>query len=328
MFPWIAAVLLGALVPAAVSAGFFQTIALLPVTFAVTLGHAVLLGLPIALLYRAKRWQRGSLAIATGFLIGAIPAGILTWPIRPSSRSTMTVNGVVTMVDGVPTLAGWIEYLRFLGVAGSFGALGALAFWLVLRWSGALDEATRALAGPERNNRLAFWLTGVAVAASVLVAMLPSLTRDRSCHNLTRDGRGSVTPMINLDLDISMADWPRLTQVIETFGASRGMSFRNASSSRPGTVEVLSLSACTDDGLNIIINEQRWAPNDYVPVPPGRGVRISVFDLWGDGDWRPLAQDLVIALDTEWHGKLRSVDKGGRLRPILPGVDPLATPPP
>lgn len=116
---WIAATLLGALVPAAiitVTYGGPALPALLLLAFAVTLAHALVLGLPIALLYRAKRWQQPGLAVTTGVLIGAIPVGIYAWPVDGSGL------------------------LRLLGVFGGLGASGALTFWLTLRWTGALND--------------------------------------------------------------------------------------------------------------------------------------------------------------------------------------------
>ncbi|OWJ67902.1 hypothetical protein [Inquilinus limosus] len=137
---WIGATLLGALMPAAIASAPFWNLEALLAVFIVALGHALILGLPIALLYRAKRWQWPGLAVATGFLIGAIPIGVVIWPVEPRPGASTRINGVLVSVDGVPTLAGWLDFLRLLGVFGALGAAGALAFWLTLRWAGALDD--------------------------------------------------------------------------------------------------------------------------------------------------------------------------------------------
>jgi hypothetical protein len=116
---WILATLLGALAPAAIFSIAVQSIGALPFVLAFTLAHTLVLGLPIALLFRFMRWQRPYLAVVTGFLIGAMPNGVLSWP---------TDN--------------WLKLSVILGVYGGLGASGALAFWLTLRWAGALDDAS------------------------------------------------------------------------------------------------------------------------------------------------------------------------------------------
>jgi hypothetical protein len=69
---WLGALLLGALVPACIVAGLSQRIELLPAALAVTLAHAVVLGLPAALLFRDKHWMRAGPVLVGGFLVGAI----------------------------------------------------------------------------------------------------------------------------------------------------------------------------------------------------------------------------------------------------------------
>ncbi|MDR6288356.1 MULTISPECIES: hypothetical protein [Inquilinus] len=123
--PWIGATLLGALVPAAIVSvvlAWQESAALLlpalSFAFIITLGHTLILGLPVALFYRAKRWHRPELAVATGFLIGVVPVGVLGWRIPV-----------------------WPGYLLILVLFGGLGASGALAFWLTLRRAGVLDGA-------------------------------------------------------------------------------------------------------------------------------------------------------------------------------------------
>jgi hypothetical protein len=109
MLPWIAAVLLGALAPALIVSGVSADIRILPLAFAVTLGHSVILGLPIALFFRATRWAGLSAVLIGAFLIGAIPLGILALPFGGSA----SVNGIPTIVNGVPTLA-WRSYISWM----------------------------------------------------------------------------------------------------------------------------------------------------------------------------------------------------------------------
>src|SRR5205823_5369436 len=155
--------------------------------------------------------------------------------------------------------AGWLGYLKLLGMFGGLGAVGGLVFWLTLRWSGVLMMTDSDSSKPVlRQRRIGVWLASAAITASAAIFALPSLTADRSCHNMFRDGRRSVSSKVNIDLDIDMGDWSKLARLLEEFGISHGMSLRNLSESRPGVVEILGLSACDEEGLVISVNEQLW----------------------------------------------------------------------
>lgn len=324
MLPWITALLLSALAPALIMAGFSASLRILPIAFGISLGHAIVLGVPVALWFRAKQWKRPSAALLGAALIGAIPVGLFAWPINPSTKSA-SVGGVTTIIDGVPTLAGWLNYLQLLGMFGILGAAGGLAFWLTLRWSGVLTVDP---AGPGlRQRRLGMLLAGAAIIASVTVFALPSITMDRSCHNMFRDGRKSASPKTNIDLDIAAGDRSKLASLLEQFAISHGLSFRNSSESRL-EVAILSFSACTEQGVVIKIDEQYWAAPEYAAPRGDRGVAISVFALHGDAEWRSLARELVAVLDAQWQGKVRFRGPMGRLVPgpaeLIPQTDPSA----
>jgi hypothetical protein len=67
--------------------------------------------------------------VAVGFAVGAVPAGVLTWPMQHSELHTsVSVDGVPTMINGTITAAGWISYVKPLIYFGSLGALGGFAF--------------------------------------------------------------------------------------------------------------------------------------------------------------------------------------------------------
>jgi hypothetical protein len=314
MLPWIAAVLLGALAPALIVSGVSADIRILPLAFAVTLGHAVVIGLPVVLYCRAKRWTRLNAVLIGAFLIGALPGGLLTWPMNLSFRTTGSVDGVATIINGVPTLAGWLGYLKLVGMLGGLGAVGGLAFWLTLKSCGALAVADRDRAAPVSGQWwIAAALASAAAAASVAVAAIPSITMDRSCHNVFRDGRRSVLTSLNIDLDITMEEWPAVTTVLENFAVSHGMLFRNSSNSG-SQVKVLGLSACTEQVVIDVI-DQRWASRDYAPLMAGRGVPVWIYDLTEGNAWQPLARELVAEIEPRWPGKVRFRDGGGRLVP-------------
>jgi hypothetical protein len=137
IYPWICAFSFGALAPTLLAVCFLG-IALFPLVFGITLGHALILGLPIALLFRAMHWTRLVAALAASFLIGATPIGILAWPVDFSTGTGASVDGIPTVIDGIPTATGWLHYCGILGVFGGFGAVGGLVFWLTLKYFGVL----------------------------------------------------------------------------------------------------------------------------------------------------------------------------------------------
>lgn len=323
VLPWIAALLLGALAPAALFAAISGNAAqMLPVAFAVSLGHALILGVPAALLSRRKRWDRLWIAVAGAALIGMLPVGILTWPFNPSRRGFSSVDGVVQEVDGIPSLAGWISYVELLAGLAVLGAIGGLIFWSTLRGCGLIPVDAQARLRP----RFGLGLALLAVAASGSVAALPMISADRSCHNVFRNGLRSVSAVINIDLDIAQAEWRDLAKLLEQFGQSRKMSFLDLSQSQASTVDTLYLSLCAEDGRVISVNEQLWHTGHL--SPSNRGVGVVIYDPRGTHDWPALARELVAALEDKWRGKVRFRDPGGRLVPAPPELSSPAGGPP
>lgn len=138
IFPWFLAVLAGAAAPALINAvlagpDYFSTAFLF--AFIVTLAHAVILGLPVAFLYRSQGWTGVLGALIGGFLIGAVPVGFMSLPRE--------------VADHIPSSEDYLRYLQSLSLFGGYGAVGALAFWSTLWWLGMLKIADREPAGSE-----------------------------------------------------------------------------------------------------------------------------------------------------------------------------------
>ena len=94
-------------------------LALLVGALAITVGHAVLFGLPAALYCRRRGWTRVPGAITGGFLVGAAPIGVLL------------VGS--TVLDGTLTASNLMKCAEVAGTGGALGVPGGLAFWLTLR---------------------------------------------------------------------------------------------------------------------------------------------------------------------------------------------------
>jgi len=96
--------------------------------------YVFLLGLPAYLLLRWRKAVRWWSTISPGFILAALPVALMSWPLRYAGMgSSSSVNGVDMMIAGVPTTAGWIQYVEGLMFFGCLGALSGLVFWLASR---------------------------------------------------------------------------------------------------------------------------------------------------------------------------------------------------
>jgi hypothetical protein len=109
----------------------------LPLVFVVALAvaflHTLLFGLLAAgWLLRVGKFRFLTMLVA-GFVIGIVPAAIWQQPYKHGAGSSSWDGGVQKLSDGVPTFAGWLDYLEFITYAGTLGAIGAVAFYFVYK---------------------------------------------------------------------------------------------------------------------------------------------------------------------------------------------------
>jgi hypothetical protein len=104
----------------------------------ISAAHVLLLGLPAVWLLHSLGRLRLWTLLAAGYIGACLPMAIWSWPVDPPGmRSSYSYgNGsetIVAKVDGVPTLAGWLDYVQSVAFVGLFGGIAALAFWWVIR---------------------------------------------------------------------------------------------------------------------------------------------------------------------------------------------------
>lgn len=110
-------------------------------TLAISAAHALILGVPM--FFFVKRFigiNFWSTSI-TGFLVALIPIAIWSWPLSyaSSNMSSSHWNGdhmVQTMINGVPTIDGWLSYAKSAALFGLFGLVSGVVFWVVWRLAG------------------------------------------------------------------------------------------------------------------------------------------------------------------------------------------------
>jgi len=264
-----------------------QVLNLTMTTFMVAAAHAVLFGLPLFLLVRRKRSQVGIGACALGGLvIAALPFGVLAL-ISMLSVQTASSNGKPTIVNGVPTLLFWIEYIRAVGLTAWPGLVGGLAFWVAMR-SG--------------SRRQSWTVVSAAALLTCGVFILPVVVRDKSCHNIFRDGRTSVSPQVHANLQVPAEDWRTLEQTFADFGRAHALSIRGDEQLRNGRSTWRSLDLCNEAGISINLYDEPWLAHVHSPRAD-EGMTLSISALKPDTDWKPLARHLLGEIETAWPRK-------------------------
>lgn len=318
------AVLLAALVPAALFPIMTGSLGAMPIAFAIALVHSLVLGLPSFLVLQKFGRANGVSAGGAGFVIGCVPVGIYLWPLRLANSGSSSWIGperLPTMIEGVPTMAGWLIYLEMLAQFGGLGIAGGLVFWAAMKrltpsLVGSTDRSDSHVASAERSvkyERVGSFAFVGAVALSIGVFFIPIAMKDRSCHNVFRDGRSHISSELNIDLQISEDEWPTLVAVFQSFAEDHSLSFRDSSEVIPGTVHTLYLSLCNDSGVSISTVEQRWASMDFKNFAQGWGVAISFYKVEEEADWQFLAREMIARLTKQWPDKVLFRDGGGNV---------------
>jgi hypothetical protein len=118
--------------------GFFAICVLL------SAAHVIVLGIPAYMILRWRNAVRWWSTIASGFVLGAIPLGVVSsWPPGGPPGASANFDGVSTLVNGVPTLAGWLQYFQSIAFFGACGAAAATAFWLTAASPNQSSKRTR-----------------------------------------------------------------------------------------------------------------------------------------------------------------------------------------
>jgi hypothetical protein len=283
------------------------------------LGYGMTFALLIALpLYLAlKWWNRVNVYTTTlgGTIAVAAPIAFMTWPLRyagPGSFSS--IDDVATLVDGVPTAAGWAFYGATIVRYGLLGAIGGVVFWAILKLSGEFARHAR----PSRVRAVATTAVSVlGIVATAGVLAIPSYTRDRTCH-----GDYSL-PLIGprIDLKVEDSEWAAVSELLHRYADDNALSLRDLSEVRP-SVRILYLSLCDSETL-VLINEQRWASQGYRNAIADRGIGITLYHR-SEVPWRSRAVDLIERLRARWPDSVTFTDGGGRHVPTPPELTPAA----
>jgi hypothetical protein len=109
-----------------------RTRGFLGLTLFISGAFVLLLGLPAYFILRYFKFINWWATLISGFILGAAPMAIFTWPLSyPELNTNASVNGVQTIINGTPTMAGWLQFVEGVSFFGGCGLAAALVFWLV-----------------------------------------------------------------------------------------------------------------------------------------------------------------------------------------------------
>ena len=301
----ISGLIIAAGVAAILSVLLLGDIATATPAFLVALAHALLLGIPTYLVVRTRGDFRWWLAPLCGFAIGALPVGLLT--VGGSGVVQSSVGHTPTVVDGVRTWAGWLEYLQVVGRAGLLGAAAAFAFALTVR--ATLPRPAGAEPSEAGPPGWSLW-NAIPILLAILVVWLffwiPTTQEDKSCHNPLRDGGTSIASELEAEIAIDVPDWRDFAALLQHFAQRERWSYR-AYVRTDDDFKWLDVSICDEAGTEIHA------------LDPATGVHhqidVSVFQPQGGPSWRQPYKALYRQLAARWPGRIRFRDQRGNYMP-------------
>ncbi len=309
---YVAAWLIAALVPTVIGWFLFDGhTGGVQFTFFIALAHALLLGLPFFKSFSARGRVNLANCVGMGAIIGAAPTGFLSL-LSAFGTTSASRGGIATIVNGVPTLAGVLDLIGIIASASAIGAAAGLGFWLTLRASGAYGPDCRpavrdfVFEPPLTLGRRPGIILAAGTALAVLFVMaLPTITKDRSCHNLFRDGRTSAAPALVLDLQVDDGELSAVAAALEGLAQSHGMSVRWGSRWN-AQAPAYDISFCREPGLVVKLQDRRWVSANLPTFPAPTS--ISLFTTDASIAWQPAARD--IATQLEQRGVRFKVSRG------------------
>ena len=271
----------------AVSLAGSGDIRLAPPVLLVTGAVALLLATPAYVILRRFGRETWPKCLLAGFLVGAVVAACVLLP----ASGFQQIGPDVTVADGVRTAAGWRMYAEAVGIAGGIGAGAGAVFWAVLR----LLE--RAAVWPRMGGLALTAAISLAVGGGWTVFAIPALTMDRSCHNVLRDGRPSISPVLFFTVELAGGEWPRLHDTATRFAAAERMDIDESNDKDKAFSPRRFVSACSEPGTKIMVDGRDW--------PGTSRAIISVYQPQGGTGWQQPAARLLAAIEAALPGRLR-----------------------
>lgn len=262
-------------------------VALAPFILLVMVVVSTCLAMPAYSVLRLRWRETWRSCVVAGFLVGATVAALVLLSVSDS----MQVGREMTVIDGVRTAAGWRTYAGAVGTAGGIGAGAGGVFWAALR---LLERAGRW----PRLGRLSLTAgISLAIAASWTIFALPNLTADRSCHNVFRDGRESIGPVLFFTVELSGSEWSRFQDTAEHFAFAEEWLVDESNDKDKSSSASRFVSVCVEPGTEIMFSG--------ADVPNPTRAEVSVFQPQGGNSWQGPVGRLLASIGAAFPGQLR-----------------------
>lgn len=270
---------------------------------------ALAIGIPLYFLMRFGRKTRLRHFVLFSFCV----FGFLKFASTALSYQQLTFaasGGIDRVVDGELTVAGWLRCIHVGTVVGLYAAIGGITVWAIAHWR-VLSRVTEQLA-------VALPVMVLLVATNVVAFRAIDWSGyeplDVGCHS---PGSGGPIRRPSFDLQISEAEWQELRALFERVASDFGLSFRDSSEIRPGVLNLLYFSICSENGFQVRVNEQRWVRGAEIEVPESADRSVNVFVRAADdaGAWREVAEVLLVNFEEMWGDRVRFRDQDGNFVP-------------
>ena len=258
-----------------------------PIVLLVMGAVTVLLAVPVYVVLRLYRRETWRSCIAAGFILGAIAAACSL----PSASGTVQIGQEMTVIAGIRTAAGWRMNAEAVGIAGGIGASAGAIFWATLR---LLEHAAH---WPRLGRFPLIVAVSLAITASWMIIAIPGLTMDRSCHNVLRDGRRSIAPVLFFTVKLAPTQWPRFQDTVERFAVGERWDIDESNDEDKKFSSLRFVNACSDSGTDVRF--------EGVDLPGPGWVWVWVFQPQGGNDWQEPARRLLASIEAGFPGELR-----------------------
>jgi hypothetical protein len=292
--------LAAAAAPAMLSGVLSMSATFAAMALAVALAVELVVGLPLYLLFRRLGLVSQASVLAAGFVVGASPMIVLIAQMLLSPmRTTGSVGGIPTIVDGVPTLYGWMQDALMLGFFGGLGMIGAAIFWATV---GALQkEPAPGEASPRWRRRGA--LVVIPFAAVIAIFVVPWAMQDRSCHNTFRDQPSGTRSMRPIAVHYVPREWGPVRIAMREFAAANDLDFRTDGDEGDSGYRHFYVSVCNESGVEISAVDAR---SDHMSsTREGTELSVAVFETRPNSPWRKYSDALQAAFEKRWPGAAR-----------------------